>query len=245
MQDIELRRNSADHLHFRHRALHIGKTLFQQQFAVIHDTDMVAHVFQFAQVVARHEHRHFALCDFREQNAPNLTAHDGVKPVHRFVQNQHIRLTADGQMERRLLLHTFGKTANLSFLRQVENLLEFGEEYIVKRRIHALVKAAHFFNGSGGKVEDVVGNVADAAFDARVFEDGLAVEGDGAAVGHVHARQMANGGGFTGTVRADEAVYRALGDGEGQVVQSGKASERFGDVFHFKHGFVLLLSVCR
>ena len=192
-------------------ALHIGKALFHEHLAVVHDTHMVADILQLPQVVRGNQHRGAVLGNVGQNQAHDLPPHDGVQAVHRLVQNQCLGPGAQGQMEGRLLLHTLGEAANLAPFRQAEHIVEPVEQFIVKLGVNSFIEFAHILQGCGGVVKNVVGDVADGGFDLRVFVNGLAVHGNYAAVGPVNAGEVPDGGGFARAVGAHETVDRTLG----------------------------------
>ena len=111
---------------------------------MMHDTDMVTHILKFTQIVGRYKHGHLFLCDLRQYDAPDLTPHHRVESVHRFVQNQNIRLAADGKPECHLFLHSLRQPSDIALHINIrEKLLHPVKQLSIKRRIDPLIKTLH------------------------------------------------------------------------------------------------------
>ena len=194
---------------------------------------MVADILQLAEVVAGHQNGGATLGHVAQQQRPHLTAHDGVKAVHRFVQDQVFRHAAHGDPEGRLLLHTLAHTADHLAVVQREHLVHFVVALLAEGGVHALVESGHLPDGPLGEIEPVVRNDADALLDGGVFVDGLALQRQRAAVGTVDAGEMADDGGFSRAVGAYQTVDRTLGDGQAGFVQGAEAVKGLDDVLCF------------
>ena len=133
-------------------------------------------------------------------------------------------------MKGRLLLHTLGEAADGAFLRQGEDLPQPLKKGIIKGGVDVPVEPAHILQGCGGVVENIIGDVADFGLGLRVFKYRLPGESHAAAVRAVDAGDVADGGGFARAVGAYQAVYRALGHVQGQIVQGKKAVKGLADV---------------
>ena len=76
----------------------------------------------------------------------------------------------------------------------------------------------------------VLGEVADGAADGESLGGGVkVVDADFAGVGGEKAHEHADGGGFAGTVAAEEGVGFAFGDGKVDALQDGMVAKGFGD----------------
>ena len=214
--------------------------MLEQDLAAVHDAHVVAHVLELAQVVRRDEHGRAVFGDVGQHEIPDLTAHDGVEPVDRLVEHEHVRPQAHRQPERGLLLHALGQAADLPLRVELKHLAELLIALGVELRVDAAVVAHHVRDRRLREIEHVVRDVGDARLDGRVFVHGLAVDVDHAAVRAVDARQMADERGLARAVRPDEAVHRAARHGHGHAVERAEAVKRFDDVFDFNHGSFLL-----
>ena len=215
--------------------IQLGKAALEQHLAAVHDADMVAHILQLAQVVAGDKDRRAALGHILQDQAPDLTAHHGVKSVHGFVQNEIVRHTAHGEPERRLLLHTLGETANeLLFVQRKDGAQLFVALHI-ELGIEAAVEFHHVADARLHKIVPVVWNGGNAALDRHIFPHRRAVHGEGAEVLPVHAGQVAQKRGFARAVRPHKAVDSALRYGHARPVERGKAVKGFHEVANFDH----------
>ena len=93
----------------------------------------------------------------------------------------------------------------------------------------------HVLQSSGGKIEDLIGDIADGLLDLGIFVDGLSLQGDSAAVRPVNAGHVANDGGLARAVGAYQSVDSSLGHRHIQVIQGFEGAEGFGEVFDFNH----------
>ena len=66
---------------------------------------MITHIFQFPKIVRRYDNRHLTFCYFCHKNTPNLSSHNWVKSIHRFIQNKHFWFTTNRKPECHLFLH--------------------------------------------------------------------------------------------------------------------------------------------
>ena len=233
----ELRRALApeDDLHFDRVLLQLGKAALEQDLSLIHDADVVAHILQLTQVVAGDEHRRAALGDVLHDKAPHLTAHHGVEAVHRLIQNEIVRHTAHGDPERRLLLHSLGKTADELLFVQRKDAAQLLVALHVELRIEAAVKFHHVADARLHKIVPVVGDGGDALLDRHVLPYVCAVHRDGAGVLPVYAGQVAQQRGFARAVRPHETVDRALRHGQARAVERGKAVKGLHQLTNFDH----------
>ena len=215
--------------------IQLGKAALEQHLAAVHDADMVAHILQLAQVVAGDKDRRAALGHILQDQAPDLTAHHGVKSVHGFVQNEIVRHTAHGEPERRLLLHSLGKTADELLFVQRKDAAQLLVALHVELRIEAAVKFHHVADARLHKIVPVVGDGGDALLDRHILPHLLAVHGDAAAVLPVHAGQVAQERGFARAVRPHETVDRALRHAHARAVERGKAVKGLHQLTNFDH----------
>ena len=228
MQDRKGFRCGAHHLQLHSIALHIREAPLQKHFAVVQNAHMVADILQLPQIVGGHQHAYAPFGNIGKNQAQDLPPHHRIQSVHRFVQNQHIRAGAYGQLESGLLLHALGKPADGAFSGKLKGLKKPLKKGVVKPGIGIAVIGAHVLHGGGGEVEDVIGYVADPGFDAGVFVDPLTLHEHGAAVRAVHAGEAADQGGFARAVGAHQTVDGALGDMHGQIVQGLACAKGFG-----------------
>ena len=77
-----------DHLHLYHILLKVGKAPLHQDLPMGEDAHMVAHVLQLPQVVGGDQYRGAVFGHIGHEEAPHLTPHHRVQPVHRLVQHQ-------------------------------------------------------------------------------------------------------------------------------------------------------------
>ena len=187
----------------------------------------------------RDQHRGAVPRHVGENQTHDLPPHHRVETVHRLIQNQRSGAGADGQVERRLLLHSLGKPADGRPPGKLEHVVQLVEKLIVKGGVNAPVELSHILQRRGGVVENLVGDIADGRLHGGIFIDRLTVHGDTAAVRAVDAGEVPDGGGLARAVGADKAVDPPARDGQGQVVQRLKIAEGLGHILHFKHVYGL------
>ena len=235
MQDGKIFRHGAHHLQLHGAALHVRKAPFQQHLPVVQNAHMVADVLQLPEVVGGNQNADTPLGNVGKNQAQHLPPHHRVQTVQRLVEDQHIRPGAHSQLESGLLLHALGKPADGAFPGKLEGVKQPVKEGAVKFGVGAAVVGTHVLHGGGGEVENVVGYVADTAFDPGVFVDPLAFHEHGAAVRPVHAGEAADQSGFSRPVGTHKTINGALGDMHGQIVQGFEGAEGFCQIFCVKH----------
>ena len=146
-----------------------------------------------------------------QDQAPHLPPHDRVQTVHRLVQNQHLRMGGQGQVERRLLLHTLAEAPDGALAGQLEHSLKLLEPLFIKLGIDAGIIGFHVQKAGPGKVERFICHTADFFLCQKVFINGLTVQGHGSAVCPINAGQVTDRRGFSRAVGANQAVDSAPG----------------------------------
>ena len=170
-----------------------------------------------------------------EDEAHDLPAHHRVQAVHGLVKNQQLRAAADGQPEGCLLLHALGKPPDGLALAQLEAVAQPVEKGLVKPGIGRGIELSQIPETVAALVEDLVGDIDHTRLLVVIFIDRLLVQGDRPAVGPVNAHETANQRRFARAVGSHQAVDRAPGHRQAQIVQSPKAAEGLGQRFDFKH----------
>ena len=149
---------------------------------------MVAHVFQFPQIVGGDQHRGPPLGHVPHEQGPDLTPHHRVQAVYRLVQDQQVGVAAQSQPKGGLLLHPLGQAADGLFLVYCrEGLLQHLIALVIKGGIQPPVKLHHVPGGGGQKVVQVVGDKGHPGLHRRIFVHRRPVHRDGARVGAVDA----------------------------------------------------------
>ena len=187
-------------LHLDEIVLQVGQRPLQKHMAHVHDADMVADVLQLAQIVRRYQHRRAVARHILESQTPDLPPHDGVKPVDRLVEHEIVRPQAQRQPEGRVLLHALGKAAQRRALVQTKDLAQRVKAGRVEARVHRAVKGRKLADRPAAEHAQIVRDIADAAFDLRVFIDRQTADGHAAGILTENACNMANGGGLSRAV---------------------------------------------
>ena len=237
MDHLQLRgqRQLGHQLDLDHIVLQGREGPLQQHFAAVHDAHMVADVLQLPEVVGGDQHRGAVLGHVLQDEAHDLPPHHRVQTVHGLVENQQLRAAADGQPEGRLLLHALGEPPDGLALAQLEAVGQQVKEGLVEPGIDRGVEPAQIPEAVAALVEDLVGDIDHTRLLVVIFIDRLLVQGDRPAVGPVNAHETADQRGFARAVGAHQAVDRAPGHRQAQIVQSPKAAEGLGQRFDFKH----------
>ena len=224
-----------DHLELHHVVLQLGEGPLQQDLAVVQDAHVVADVLQLPEVVAGDQDGGAPLADIPHDERPDLAAHDGVQAVHGLIEDEAVRHGGEGEPEGRLLLHALTEAADGPLLVQAEDVPELLPALHGEPGVEAPVETGHIPDGGGAEVVPIVRDGGDPGFQGGVLPDGLAVDGDGAGIRAVDARQVADEGGFAGPVGAHETVDTALGHRQGGVGQGGEAVKGLGEILHLDH----------
>ena len=201
---------------------------------------MVAHILQLPEVVAGHQHRGAPVGHVPQQQGPHLPPHHRVQTVHRLIQHQHLRHAAHGQPEGRLLLHALAHPPQRLLFRQGEHLPQLVIPVPAEEGVGPGIQPGHLPDARLGEEVPVVGDRRHAALHRGIFVYRLPVQGDFAAVGPVYAGEVPDDGGFSRAVGAHQTVYRPLGHGHADAVQSPEAIKGFHHVFCLKHRCPLL-----
>ena len=102
MEHIQVRRQlrqlpvRKDHLELQDVVLKVGEGALQQHLSVGEDAHMVAHILQLPQVVGGDQHGGPPLGHISHEEGPHLPPHHRIQAVHRLIQHQDVRHTAQG-----------------------------------------------------------------------------------------------------------------------------------------------------
>ena len=135
-----------------------------------------------------------------------------------------------------MLLHALGKAAQRRALVQTEDLAQRVKAGRVEARVHRAVKGRKLADRPAAEHAQIVRDIADAAFDLRVFIDRQTADRDRPGIRPVDAGQVPDGRGFARAIRADQAVDRPLRHAERQLVQRFFAAEGLCDMGKLDHG---------
>ena len=160
--------------------------------------------------MGRYNNRRIALCYVRHNNTPNLPPHHWIQAVHRFIQNQKLRPDTGCQPECDLLLHPFGKAADI-FLRVNRRKIfhQARKHFFIKRRVNPLVKTFHFHSISLHKIKNIIWNKRKASLYLRILIDFLARYFNRSGILPVNPGQMPKQCRLPRAIRPDQAIYSA------------------------------------
>ena len=163
-------------------------------------------------------------------------AHHRVQAVHRFVQDQHLRVAAQGQPEGGLLLHPLGQPADgLLLIHLGEGLGQSLVPLHIESRVDPPVEAHHVLGGGGAEIVQVVGDSGDLGLHRRVLIDLFPVHQHGARVRAVDAHDVPQDRGLACAVGTHQTVDRALLRRHCQAVQGSEAVEGLDHIVHLDH----------
>ena len=229
VQDMQLRRQAGllagvHHLQLHRGILQLRQAPLQQHLTLIHDAHMVTDILQLPQVMAGYQHRGTTLRHVPQQQGPHLPPHHRVQTVHRLIQNEVLRHTTHGQPEGRLLLHPLAHAPQHLAVIQGEHLLHLLVSLPGEGGVRPGVQLRHLGNGRLREIVPVVGDHHHAPLGVGVLPNGSALQQQLAAVGAVYAGKVADDGGLSGAVGANQPIYRPLGYGEGGPVPGSRQS---------------------
>ena len=197
---------------------------------------MVAHILQLPQVVGGDQHRGPPLGHVPHEKGPHLPPHHRVQAVHRLIQHQDVRHTAQGQPEGGLLLHPLGQAADgLLLVHGGEGVLQRLIPLVVELGIQSPVELHHVPGGGGQEVVQLVGDPGHPALHRRVFIHRLTVHPHGAGVRPVDAGDVPQNGGLARAVGPHQAVNGAPLHRHGQAVQGPEAVKALDHVVYLDH----------
>ena len=174
MHNIQLRRDglpfTKNSLNLHHVFLQITEAALEKHFASVHNSHMVADIFQFAQIVGGNQHCRPSFRHISQKNTPDLTAHQRVKPIHRLVKQQKVRRCGKCQPESRLLLHAFTQLADQPFGVNLKGRAELFKALFAEMREHIPIQLHHVMDRCLRIEEHFIGDIGDTAFQLRIFK---------------------------------------------------------------------------
>ena len=164
----------------------------------------------------------------------------------------------DGGGKGELFLHAVGEIGDeflwlVGEVHEVEELVGALVGGIAFEAVHASDEAKIFRRSEAAEEGEAFGKDADLTFDVEgVGGEVDAEEVDAAGGGSKEAGEHLDGGGFAGTVGAEESKELTGGDVEGDIVDSGEGPEAAGEVaegdcgrVHWSTGYRVQRAACR
>ncbi len=188
---------------------------------------MAREAFDFGEVVGGNEDGGFGSAF--EQAFDELIAHERIEAAERLIENDEFGMEGKRAGESELHFHPAGKSFDFAIEREIElldeRLLESGIPGGIERA--EIIEQRADFHPFGDLL--IFGDVADASVGFAADFAGIGTEDlGGAACGGDEIHKDFDGGGFAGTVLADEGVNGAFLDIESDVIESGEACISFG-----------------
>ena len=146
--------------------------------------------------------------------------------------------------EGRLLLHPLAHAPQHLAVIQGKHLLHLLVSLPGEGGVRPGVQLRHLGNGRLREIVPVIGDHHHAPLGVGVLPNGSALQQQLAAVGAVYAGKVADDGGLSGAVGANQPIYRPLGYGEGGAVQCPEAVKALDHLFCLKHSRFLLSTRC-
>ena len=201
-------------------AIEVARVCRREDLEAFHLTDYLDDV---REIVLKSRHRSYPILDENDKVVGTLSRYHLIKP-----------------RRKRVVLVDHNEAAqSVPGLEQAEIL-----EIIDHHRLADIQTCLLYTSVKGRKLADrpaaehaqIVRDIADAAFDLRVFIDRQTADRDRPCVRPVDAGQVPDGRGFARAIRADQAVDRPLRHAERQLVQRFFAAEGLCDMGKLDHG---------
>ena len=198
----------------------------------MHDPHMITDILQLSQIVRRHQHRHLLLAHCIQKNIPDLTAHHRIQSVHRLIQYQKLRLTADRQQKGCLLLHSLRHPADISLpVYRRKTIHQLIKKLRIKSRIDPFIILFHFFQICLTEIENIIRYKCEFCLCHRIFKYPFSIHQKLATVLSEYARHMTKQRRLSCSVGSHQTINRSLWYMKARMIKGLKISEPFTYIF--------------